>query len=501
MIHPLYDVNGVRDDLGRRLADLGVTVVTDHDARYGIRPVGSVVGVWDDSRVSTPDGAVFVSGAAGEGLLGGNVTDLNGATALSIGVEFVVTPATTTSGMLFARRTGTTPTNQQIAFVVVNGNRLRVQIGDGASTVAAVQGAANGVTSGVRYFAFFDYDGAQATDETKCTFWIASFDPLANGGAGQWSAVAQAASAVATAGVPAALLSLANANIAVGRAPEGTATIFNGIIGGNGARVMVFPAPLSQANKDAVITGAATPQSLGATLLYNFSGSTPFTNLGTAGAVGDLTAGANTVLCSGDRRYAQLASAGTSRPSYVTGGVAPVCTFDGVNDYLRNVSVGQLEGITDEEMDVFICVPPVGAGNRMLGQMSVGTTNRLSAAWNTGVANAYETRLSGAAGATIAGPLAGMRCLFFRRSGTGASTTSAIRNGLGTEVTTTLVGDTSAAPNRMTVAASRLDTASQFADMQLVRKLTLRGATTADIIAASQELVSAWAARYAGATV
>jgi len=179
----------------------------------------------------------------------------------------------------------------------------------------------------------------------------------------------------------------------------------------------------------------------------------------------------------------------------------PKLVYDGVNDYTRGTSRGQLESIVAEELDAYICVPPVGSGNRMLGQISVTTTNRLSAAWNTGVANAYEARVGGGVNATISGALSGVRVMMFRRSGSGASTVSAIRIGLGAEVSTTTAGDSSAAATRLTFGASRLDTPTQFGDMQMIRFLSIRGLTTVTQLSTAQSYLVAYGRRFAGATV
>jgi hypothetical protein len=449
--------------------------------------------------VSTPDGAVFVPGVAGEGLLAGNVTDLNGATALTVMVEHVVQPGSSGNNTLFARMSASGATTTQFLLTMSNsGTRWRVVVGDGAATQADATTGASTLTTGVRYRLFVRFDGAAGTDATKLTFWLAVYDPSTN----TFGVVAQSATTVAVAGFPAALITLANANVAVGRRPDVTSATFFGLLGGNGTSIRVWNSALTEAEMNAEVA-SSTPV-IAAGLAYNFSGSTPFTNLGTAGAVGDLTAGANTVLCSGDRRYAQLASPGTSRPSYVTSGVAPVCTFDGVNDYLRNVSVGQLGSVTADGMIVRVGTLATAdvSLTKTTATLSVGSNNGLRTGTNTigGGGGQYASTPAASVLDVTIPPQSGVRVVMASRDSNLVGSTR-LRDGLSAEVSASQTPLTSAAITRFTVGANFADTPAGFADLSATRILNLRGVTDADTRQAVAELVSAWAARYAGATV
>jgi hypothetical protein len=486
------------DDLVPQLEAAGVTVVTDHNAYANVRAVGSVVGVWDDSRVSTPDGAVFpAGGTSGEGLLGGRVASFDGLTALTLGFEFVVTPGLTAPMRLCSSDLGSTATDFQFS-LFWNSSRLEMSISDGVATIGRVRSAVNSSLGGVRYFGFARFDGSQPDDLTKLTFWLASYDPLTN----VWSAVAQSAGVVITAGIPTAIPTISTALWAVGRFGLATSGVFNGVIGGNGTRVFAIPSALTETQMNNLVQGSITPASLSAIVSYNFSGGTPYANLGTAGAVGNLTAGANTVLCSGDRRYAQLASPGTSRPSYVTSGVAPVCTFDGVNDYLRNVSVGQLEGITADAMIAYIGTVPASNASKFTAELSASTTRALallSLAANP--TNSYGVRVNTTvpSGVFESPPPTSIRSILASRTASGSGTIS-YRNGLAAPVTATET-PAGGTVTRFTIGGSAADTPANFAGIDATRILTLRGVTDANVRQAVAELVSAWAARYAGATV
>lgn len=472
----------------------GATVRAIHDSAVGIKAIGGVVAYHDDARASTPDGAVFVPGVAGEGLLGGNVTDLNSLATLTVMAEFAIQPGSTTDHTLFSRRSGPGATATQFTLQVDGGNRLRAFIGDGAATVALIRSAPTSVSAGVRYRAFCRFDGTAGTDATRITFWLSVY----NAGTDSFPAVVQSATVVQTAGVGAALITLANANVAFGELPDTTTNVLTGLLGGAGASIRVWNSALTEAQMNAEVA-SSTPV-IPAFLAYNFSGSTPLANLGTAGAVGDLTAGANTPIVSGDRRYFGRASAGTSRPAYDTSGVYPACVFDGTNDYFRNVARGQLEGITADAMVVHIGTLP--SANAVITTLSATTARALALTYNT-ANTAYVARVTGSltTDPSVAGPLAGARVLSGYRSQAGAGADLSIRSGLGAEVLLNPVTPTGATVTRCTDGASEADTPAGFAAMTQYVRLLITGVTSSTVRQQIAEICSAYAARYCGATV
>lgn len=478
---------------------LGGTVVADYDAALNVRPLSGVVGVHDDRRCSTPDGQVFVPGVAGEGILTGDVTQFDGATAITAMAEFSAQPGATAEQTLICRRSGSTAATWQFQYRLRSGaDRIELVAGDGAATISDMTSTAGSIVPGVRYRAFVRYDGSQATDATKVTFWIATWNPLTQA----WSNVVQSATQTVTAGVPAALITLASTTVGIGRLSSfSTGVPFFGALGGNGTSIRVWDSALSEAQMNAEVA-SSTPV-IAAGLAYNFSGATPYANLG-SWANGDGTAGSATVICSGDRRYAGLASAGTNRPAYSTGAAfGPVITADGSNDYLRNITRGQLEGITSGETYLVLCTANVTDtnANRYLAALTNSVTTQ-GIIWNTRSTDSWRVIARNGANSADAATAdvlrgAGIRAYAATRT---ANTDIQARVGLLAGVTDTeaLLGATM---TRLTVFASMLDTPSSFCASTYRRLLIVRGITDSAVIALAQQHFAQYAQRYYGAQV
>jgi hypothetical protein len=489
------DFANASDDLVPQLERLGVTVVTDHNAYANVRAVGSVVGVWDDSRVSTPDGAFYSPNVSGGGAqTAGAVSALHGATQLTILVEATPQPPIVSGFPIYwAYQDALNATGLALRVYSESGGNVSAQFGTGA--ILPRLRAANSQEAGSRRRQAFVYDGTQATDELRGVFRHSVYDPLTQ----SWGAMVSPATVVGLAGVPTALITPAGSpKIGIGSLPS-TTTGSGAVIGGNGTSVRVWLAALSDAEIALELASDTPVRTADLVQAHDFSGATPWANSGSWGATADLVPQANTVLCSGDRRYAQLASPGTSRPSYVTSGVAPVVSYLGVDDYSRNVSRGQLESITADAMSVHIGTSPQAGANTTISSLSVAAVQGLRTLV-TSVGNLRTSTTGPATGAEITPPPVPLSVVFSTRTSNVAGN-SIIRVGLGAEVSLAQTPESSGAITRYTVAATGLDTPTQFAPMLTVRRLTLRGVTDANVRQAVAELVSAWAARYAGATV
>ena len=116
-------------DPAKWLTDHGATIVADYDAALRMRAVSGVVGVHDDRRVSSADGQVFVPGVAGEGILTGNVTDMDGLAAMTVMVEFTVfPPAAAANRYFFTRAADGTATGNAFTLYVDTSAFLDVEI-------------------------------------------------------------------------------------------------------------------------------------------------------------------------------------------------------------------------------------------------------------------------------------------------------------------------------------------------------------------------------------
>lgn len=483
---------GITDDIAAIAEQYGLSVPAYYDARTNVRAVGSVVGVLDDARCATADGQVFVPESNGNGLLTGDVTNLNGLAGVTIIGEIAIRPGAVTAMHLFARRTGSSPTGEQISLRMAGGDRIGLIIGDGAAVLSEVRTNSGTFGTGTRYRFAARFDGTQATDALKCTFFRRIFDPLTQA----WGATTQLTSNVITAGVPAALVSITS-NCGIGRVPDTSTSVFRGVIGGSGETFRVFGTALTDAEIDAELASDTPVLTPG--LSYNFSGATPYANLGSWGASGDATPGADTVLCSGDRSYCGLAaSITTQRPTIASG--PDRITFNGTAQYLRNTWKGKLESITGACAAVWVGTMPTYVDNDRILMLSVTTQNALSLRFNA--TGGLQVFLDGTAanGATIATAPTGVRVITSRRTSNVAGT-AGLRNGTLAEVTGADTPQNSGAITRYTIMADAADTPARFSNGD-VRACLLVAGTTAQVEAFCNSLNAAyWGAAFHGASI